>query len=202
MGNWSTGLKIALSVLGVVLFATAIQTFVNWQPSSKFGAGLFTIGAALVAGVIGAKFLPKGATAGLLAAGIALGGYQMVGDKVADFGATIGNSIRGAGTGSPASTTPSGAPSRPALAPNSMVPTTINPAGAVPLSAPSAPAAAPVTIIQQAAKGPSDLALSAGEAFKAAGSIFGGAFSGSKGVDQFEGSLGADDLDELAELVS
>lgn len=208
MGNWSTGLKIALSVLGVVLFATAIQTFVNWQPSSKFGAGVFTIGAALVAGVIGSKFLPAGATAGLLTAGLALGGYQMVGDKVAEFGQNIGNSIRGNGGApvsatspvvpNPGSTTPGGAATPLAGA----VPTTFNPAGAVPTQ-PASQTAQPVTIIQQAAKGPSDFAFITGKVLDSVGTFLGGQdLFGSKGVDQFEGSLGANDIDELAELVS
>lgn len=187
MGNWSTGLKLALSVLGVVLFATAIQTFVNWQPSSKFGAGVFTIGAALVAGVIGSKFLPAGATAGLLTAGLALGGYQMVGDKVQEFGQNIGNSIRG--TSTPSTPGPKGpvglpgqaGPSGPAAG-FTGVPTTFNPSGAVPTQPPSQTPQA-VTVIQQAAKGPSDLAYLGGKLFDSVGTFLGGQqiFGGSKG---------------------
>lgn len=187
MGNWSTGLKLALSVLGVVLFATAIQTFVNWQPSSKFGAGVFTIGAALVAGVIGSKFLPAGATAGLLTAGLALGGYQMVGDKVQEFGANIGNSIRG--KGSPASALPpkTGGASYEETGTFSY-PTTARPAGAVPTqpAAVAQPVAAQpqqVTIVQQAAKPVSDLAYLGGKLFDSVGTFLGGQqiFGGSKG---------------------
>lgn len=189
MGNWSTGLKLALSVLGVVLFATAIQTFVNWQPSSKFGAGVFTIGAALVAGVIGSKFLPAGATAGLLTAGLALGGYQMVGDKVQEFGQNIGNSIRGNGSATPSTPGPKGpvglpgqtGPSGPTAGFTGVAPT-FNDSGPVPTKPPSQTPQA-VTVIQQAAKGPSDLAYLGGKLFDSVGTFLGGQqiFGGSKG---------------------
>lgn len=94
MGKWSTGLKLALAALGVVLFATAIKSFVNWERSPGRDA-LFTVGTALVLSVVGAKFLPRGTAPALLTAGLVIGGYEYLKPQAEDIGRNIAASMGG-----------------------------------------------------------------------------------------------------------
>lgn len=105
MGKWSTGLKLALAALGVVLFATAIKSFVNWERSPGRDA-LFTVGTALVLSVVGAKFLPRGTAPALLTAGLVIGGYEYLKPQAETIGNNIAASMRGTAA-------PGGKPSAP-----------------------------------------------------------------------------------------
>lgn len=179
-GTWNTGFKLALAALGVLLIATAIKSFVNYERSPGKDA-LFTVGTALVASVVGAKFLPGGVAPMLLTAGLVIGGYEFLKPEAEKIGNSIAASIRGKGgtintqggvqaegkTYGPATGTPiTGA--------QPMGQSTIPAQAAQPQSI-VGQAAQPVTIIQQAAKGPSDFAYVAGKLFESAGSVFAGA---------------------------
>lgn len=202
-GSWMSGFKLALAALGVLLVATAVKSFVNYERSPGKDA-MFTIGTALVASVVGARFLPRGVAPMLLTAGLVIGGYEFLKPEAEKIGNSIASSIRGQGgstintqggqTAGVKTTTspPAGTPITGAV-PQSTIPVSgvTQQQQAQPMASQTAQ---PVTIIQQAAKGPSDFAYVAGKLFESAGSVFAGA--GTKLI----GGSGADYNDPFAKV--
>jgi hypothetical protein len=201
MSKWKTWFAVALGVGGLMFLSGAFERFIGWdRENHKTGTGLLTAGLA-VAGAYLAHAM--GAIDGdtrntVIAAGVAIGAYEVVGQKVYDFGADVAAKFRGKssdqasnsrmgvnGNNALASTTQSGALTPPPPPPTGI--TGYQTGMAPSTTAAPATSAAPVYNVKvEAPKAEKpNVALELGKAGIAALAQFGSAFvSGSKGGDE------------------